>query len=114
MLSIKKSVSIIVSAVIVFLSIIGSFGFAFADDSVYSIAAVIVSYETSSFGDLEIKVIDVEGEEWVYYADEAHIGDLVILSVFDFEDLDFENDEIIDVVTVGRLTDREIIQWLIH
>lgn len=114
MLSIKKSVSIVVSAVIVFLVIVGSFGFAFADDSVYSIAAVVVSYETSSLGDLKIKVIDVEGEEWVYYADEAHVGDLVILSVFDFENLSFEDDEIVDVVTVSRLTDHEIIQWLIH
>lgn len=78
------------------------------------IAAVVVSYETSSFGDLEVEVVDAEGEVWAYYADEAHIGDLVILIVFDFEELSYEDDEIVDVVTVGRLTDHEIVQWLIH
>jgi hypothetical protein len=110
MLSTKKFVSIVTA---VFL-IVGSFGFAFADDSVYSVAAVVVSYETTSFGDLEIEVIDANGEVWVYFADEAHFGDLVILKIFDFEELGFEDDEILDVITIGRLTDHEIVQWLIH
>lgn len=110
MLSTKKFVSIVI---VVFL-IVGSFGFAFADDSVYSAAAVVVSYEATSFGDLEIEVIDANGEVWVYFADEAHFGDLVILEIFDFEELNFEDDEILDVITIGRLTDHEIVQWLIH
>ena len=114
MLSTKKSISIVVSAVVVFLAIVSSFGLAFADDSVYSIAAVVVSYEATSFGDLEVKAIDAEGEEWIYYSDEVHIGDLVILTIFDFEKLSYEDDEIIDVVTVSCLNNREIIQWLVH
>lgn len=83
-------------------------------EETYHIAAVIVSYETCSFGDLEVEVIDAEGNIWVYYADEAHIGDLVILTVFDFEGLNYEDDEIVDVVTVGRLDTHEMVQWLTH
>lgn len=114
MLSTKKFVSIVVSAVIVFIIIVGSFGLALADSSNYAIAAVVTSYKTSSFGDLEIEAVDAEGEIWVYYADEAHICDLVILEIFDFGDMSFEDDEIIDVVTIGRLTDIEMVQWLTH
>lgn len=113
-MSTRKFVSIVVSALVAFVLVVSSVGIALADDSVRSVAAVVVSYETSSFGDLEVEVVDAEGEVWVYYADEAHIGDLVILTVFDFADLSFEDDEIVDVVTVGRLSDREMVQWLIH
>lgn len=83
-------------------------------ENTYCIAAVVVSYETSSFGDLEIEVVDANGDTWAYFADEAHIGDLVILSVFDFEGLSYVDDEIVDVITVSRLTDHEMLQWLIH
>lgn len=81
-------------------------------EQTYRVVAVVVSYETTSFGDFEVNVIDAEGNIWAYYADEAHIGDLVILEVFDFEG--YEYDEIIDVVTVSRLDDLEMVQWLIH
>lgn len=110
MLSTKKFVSIVI---VMFLAI-GSFGFAIADDSVRSVAAVVVSYETSSFGGLEIEAVDAEGNVWAYFADEAHFGDLIILEIFDFEELSFKDDEILDVITIGRLTDHEIVQWLIH
>ena len=93
-MSTRKFVSIVVSALVVFVLVVSSVGLALADDSVRSVAA--------------------EGEVWAYFADEAHIGDLVILTVFDFADLSFEDDEIVDVVTVGRLSDREMVQWLIH
>lgn len=83
-------------------------------EETYCIAAVVVSYETSSLGDLEVEVVDAEGNIWAYYADEAHIGDLVILTVFDFEELSYEDDEIVDVVTVSRLSIHEVIQWLVH
>lgn len=76
------------------------------------IAAVVVSYKASSFEDLEVEVIDAEGEMWTYYADEAHVGDLVILTVFDFGAPGFEDDEIVDVANVGRLDDVEMFQWL--
>jgi len=113
-MSTHKIITIVTSAIVVFLFIVGSFGFAFADDSVRSVAAVVTSYKTSSFGDLEVEVVDAEGNIWAYYADEAHVGDLVVLAVFDFEDLSYEDDEIVDVVTVGRLSDHEIVQWLCH
>lgn len=83
-------------------------------EETYCIAAVVVSYETSSLGDLEVEVVDAEGNIWAYYTDEAHIGDLVILTVFDFEDLSFEDDEIVDVVTISRLNIHDMMQWLIH
>lgn len=83
-------------------------------EGTYRIAAVVVSYETSSFGDLEIEVVDAEGEVWAYYADEAHVGDLVVLTVFDFGDHGFEDDEIIDVATVAHLNAKEMAQWLAH
>lgn len=86
---------------------------AFAEGT-YHVAAVVVSYEASSFGDLEIEVVDAEGEVWAYYADEARIGDLVILTIFDFGDQGFEDDEIVDVVLVGHLDATELSRWLAH
>lgn len=111
-MSTRKFVSIIVSALVIFFLIVSSVGLALADDSVRSVAAVVVSYKISSFGDLEIEAVDAEGNVWAYFADEAHIGDLVILTVFDFEELSYEDDEIVDVVTIGRLSNHEMVQWL--
>jgi len=111
-MSTRKFVSIIVSALVVFFLIVSSVGLALADDSVRSVAAVVTGYKTSSFGNLEIEVVDAEGNIWAYYADKAHIGDLVILTVFDFEELSYEDDEIVDVVTIGRLSNHEMVQWL--
>lgn len=113
-MSTRKFVSIVVSALVVFVLVVSSVSLALADDSVRSVAAVVTGYKTSSFGDLEIEVVDAEGNIWAYYADEAHIGDLVVLAVFDFEDLSYEDDEIVDIVAVGRLDTHEMVQWLIH
>jgi len=104
-----RIISIFVFIVLVALVIIPAFA-----EETYCFAAVVVSYKVSSFGDLEVEVIDAEGEVWVYYADEAHIGDVVILTVFDFEKLSYEDDEIIDVLTVGRLDEYAMTQWLTH
>lgn len=112
-MSTRKFVSIVVSALIVFVVVISSVGFAVAEEDVRSVAAVVTGYK-NSFGDLEIEVVDAEGNIWAYYADEAHIGDLIILTIIDFGDPSFEDDEIIDVVTVARLNDKEMIQWLNH
>ena len=111
-MSTRKFVSIVVSALVAFVLVVSSVGLALADDSVRSVAAVVVSYETSSFGDLEIEAVDTEGNVWAYFADEAHIGDLVILKIFDFEELSYEDDEIVDVITVGRLSTTEMINWM--
>lgn len=111
-MSTRKFVSIVVSALVAFVLVVSSVGIALADDSVRSVAAVVVSYETSSFGDLEIEAVDAEGNVWAYFADEAHIGDLVILEIFDFEELSYEDDEIVDVITVGRLSTTEMINWM--
>lgn len=108
----RKFVFVVVAVLVVFILVVSSVGLALADDSVRSVAAVVTSYKTSSFGDLEIEAVDAEGEVWIYFADEAHIGDLVILTVFDFEDLSFEDDEIVDVITVGRLSTTEMINWM--
>ncbi len=81
-------------------------------DGTYYIPAVVISYEISSFGDFEVEAIDAEGEVWGYYADEAHIGDLVVLEVFDFEELENSDDEIVDVETITRLSVNEIVNWM--
>lgn len=79
-------------------------------EETYCVVAVVVSYETSSLGDLEVEVVDTKGNVWAYFSDEAHIGDLVVLTVFDFEG--YEDDEIIDVTTVDRLDTLQMVQWL--
>lgn len=79
-------------------------------EETYCVVAVVVSYETSSLGDLEVEVVDTKGNVWAYFSDEAHIGDLVVLTVFDFEG--YEDDEIIDVITVDRLNTVQMVQWL--
>lgn len=79
-------------------------------EETYCVVAVVVSYETSSLGDLEVEVVDTKGNVWAYFSDEAHIGDLVVLTVFDFEG--YEDDEIIDVITVDRLNAVQMVQWL--
>ena len=104
-----RIISILVLIVLVTLVVVPSFA-----EETYCFAAVVVSYKVSSFGDLEVEVIDAKGEVWVYYADEAHIGDVVILTVFDFEELSYEDDEIVDVLIVGRLNEHAMAQWLTH
>ena len=79
-------------------------------EETYCVVAVVVSYETSSLGDLEVEVVDTKGNVWAYFSDEAHIGDLVVLTVFDFEG--YEDDEIIDVTTVDRFDTLQMVQWL--
>ena len=79
-------------------------------EETYCVVAVVVSYETSSLGDLEVEVVDTKGNVWAYFSDEAHIGDLVVLTVFDFEG--YEDDEIVDVITVDRLDTLQMVQWL--
>lgn len=104
-----RIISIFVLIVLVTLVVVPSFA-----EETYCFAAVVVSYKVSSFGDFEVEVVDAKGEVWVYYADEAHIGDVVILTVFDFEELSYEDDEIVDVLTVGRLNEHAMAQWLTH
>lgn len=79
-------------------------------EETYCVVAVVVSYKTSSLGDLEVEVVDTKGNVWAYFSDEAHIGDLVVLTVFDFEG--YEDDEIVDVITVDRLDTLQMVQWL--
>lgn len=91
-MSTRKFVSIVVSALVVFVLVVFSFGLALADDSVRSVEAVVVSCKTTPFGYLEVGVVDTEGELWFYYADEAHIGERVVIVVLN-------NIEIIDAVS---------------
>ena len=115
-MSTRKFVSIIVVALLVFIVIVSSVAFATAEgSSVYSVDAVVVSWKTTSWGDLEIEVIDEEGNLWGYYADaEDHIriGDVVTLAVFVYGDE--EDNEIIDAVVVDHLSTLEMVQWLCH
>lgn len=94
------------------LLVVFSVGFAFAEDSVYSVDAVVVYFEISSFGDLEITVVDSEGDIWVYYSDEALVGDVVVLRIFNFEDLPKEDDEIVGVDVVDHLSIIDMINWI--
>lgn len=110
-MSTRRFVSVIVTALVIFILVVSSVGLALADE-VRSVEAVITAYSLSSFGDLEIEAVDAEGNVWAYYADEAHIGDLVILTIYDFEELSYEDDEIVDVITIGRLNAYGMINWL--
>ena len=40
-------------------------------EETYCVVAVVVSYETSSLGDLEVEVVDTKGNVWAYFSDEA-------------------------------------------
>lgn len=113
-MSTRKFVSIVVSALVAFVLLVSSVAFAIAEgSSVYFVDAVVVSYETTSFGDLEIEVVDEDGNLWGYYADadeNIRIGDVVTLTVFDFGDE--EDNEIIDAFVVDHLSTLEMVQWL--
>lgn len=92
-----KFVSVVVSALVAFILVVSFVNIALADNSVRSVEAVVVSYNPSSF---EVEVIDTEGEMWAYYADEAIVGEHVVITVLN-------NVEIIDVV---RFLDVNAIQ----
>ena len=114
MLSTKKFITIVSVALFVFVLIVGSIAFATAESNdVYEVDAVVVSWETTPWGDLEIEVVDEEGNVWGYFADadeDVHIGDVVTLTLFHYGDE--EDDEIIDVVRVDHLDTLEMVQWL--
>ena len=108
-----KFITIIVVATIAFLLVVGSVAFATAEGNTYEVDAVVVAWEKTHWGDLEIEVVDEEGNLWCYfvYADEdVHIGDVVTLTVFDYGDE--EENEIIDAVRVDHLNTVEMIQWI--
>lgn len=113
-MSTRRFVSIMVVALVVFIAVVSSVAFAIAEgSSVYSVDAVVVSYETTSWGDLEIEVVDEESSIYGYYADadeDVRIGDVVTLTVFVHGDE--EDNEIIDAVRVDHLDTLEMVQWL--
>ena len=116
-MSTRRFVSIMVAALVVFTLVIGSVAIATAEESTYQVDAVVVSWETTPWGDLEIEVVDEEGSVWGYFADldeDVHIGDVVTLTVFCFGEEAEEDDEIIDVIRVGHLDTLEMVQWLNH
>ena len=68
-MSTRSFISIMVAALVVFTLVVGSVAFATAEESTYEIHAVVVSYETTQWNDLEIEVVDSEGTLWAYFAD---------------------------------------------
>ena len=115
-MSTRKFVSIMVVALVVFVAVVSSVAFAVAEEnSVYTVNAVVVSYETTPWGDLEIEVVDEEGNLCGYYADadeDVHIGDVVTLVICDFGSE--ELNEIVNVIRIGHLDVHSMVQWLIH
>lgn len=116
-MSTRRFVSIMVAALIVFTLVVGSVAIATAEEFTYQVDAVVVSWETTPLGDLEIEVVDEEGNLWGYFADadeDVRIGDVVTLTIFRFGEEAEEDDEIIDVIRVDHLDTLEIVQWLCH
>ena len=80
-------------------------------EQTYKVDSVVISWNTISFNNFEIEVVDEDGNIMAYYANKIpHIGDVVTLTIFDFGDE--ELNEIIDVETVDRLSTLEIVEWL--
>ena len=95
------------------LALLTVFSVASAEEGVYTVDSVVVSYEMTLWRDLEIEVVDEDGNLWGYFADldeDVHIGDIVTLTIFDFGD--GEPGEILDAVCVGRLSTLEMVQWI--
>jgi len=112
----RKFITIVAVALLVFIAIVGSVAFATAESKdTYKVDAVVIAWEKTHWGDLEIEVVDEDGNLWGYfaYADEdVHIGDVVTLTVFVYGDE--EDNEIVDVERVNHLSTIEMIQWLTH
>ena len=114
-MSTRRFISIVLVALVAFILVVGSVAIATAEESTYQVDAVVVSYETTPWDDLEIEVVDEEGFVWGYFAtpdEDVHIGDVVTLTVFDFGDE--EDNEIIDAFVVDHLSTLEMVQWLRH
>ena len=113
-MSTKKFITIITIALFVFVAIVSSVAFAVAESKgTYQVDAVVVAWEKTQWGDLEIEVVDKEGNVWGYFADvdeDVHIGDVVTLTLFAYGDE--EDDEIIDVIRIDHLDTLEMIQWI--
>lgn len=112
MLSTKKFITIVSVALFVFVLIVGSVGFATAESNdVYEVDAVVINWETTSFGDIFVEAVDEDGDLMAWYEDSIpHIGDIFTLTVFDYGDK--EEAEIIDAYYVERLSVLELVQWL--
>ena len=109
----RSFVSIVLVALVAFILVVGSVAIATAEESTYQVDAVVVSYETTPWNDLEIEVVDEEGTLWGYFADldeNVHIGDIVTLTMFHYGDV--EDDEVVDVAYVGHLSTLEMVKWL--
>jgi len=115
-MSTKKFITIITIALFVFVAVVSSVAFAVAESNgTYQVDAVVAAWEKTPWGDLEIEVVDEEGFVWGYFAtpdEDVHIGDVVTLTVFCFDDEAEEDNEIIDVVRVDHLSTIEMMQWL--
>ena len=103
-------------ALFLFVIVVGSVAFVVADENyVYSVDAVVVNYETTPWNDIEVEVVDKEGNIWGYFVfpdEDVHIGDIVTLTIFRFSDEAEEDDEIVDVEHVDHLSTIEMIRWL--
>lgn len=114
-MSTRSFVTVILVALVAFVLVVGSVAIATAEESTYQVDAVVVSYETTPWGDLEVEVVDEEGTVWGYFVDadeNVRIGDVVTLTIFCFGDEAEEDDEIIDVIRVDHLDTIEMIKWI--
>jgi hypothetical protein len=81
----------------------------------YPRLAVVTSYERIGESDLwVITCTDKDGNEWAFYGEEedAHIGNLFNLLMWNMSNEHEEEDEIVEVYYEGRMSENAMVEWL--
>jgi hypothetical protein len=75
----------------------------------HEVTGVVIAMNVAHADTWEITVLDEQGDEWAFYADNNdgeywHIGDLVLMTMW--------KDEVVDVILLGELTPVGVARWM--
>lgn len=112
-MSTRSFITICVVALVLFVIALVPMALACAESDTYEVDVVVINFNVTPWGDIEVEVFDEEGNLYGYFVtahEDVRVGDVVALTVFVYGDE--ENNEIVDAIRVDHLNTIEMIQWI--
>lgn len=108
-----KKVIAVATAITIAIIVSVSFAIPAKAESIYTLDTVIVGIELEP-DCIKLECLDDKGDIWEFYdEDEWHIGDIVTLRLFAFDD-DYTHDEVLEVEYHGNLELHELAYYILE